>query len=270
MLDPIILRAILGILFASLSTPILVIMLLRGSLYITPEISHAALGGAALGVLIQMHIPVLSDPFPIVIIFCIATAIFISHAGRSSQQSLGTMLSVSLAISVTLYAVIRSCFLPAEKRVIVDGYLISDLLLLSDIDMLSLAVASTIANMVTLVFYREFIYICFDIDTAEALGLRVKLYDSLLFSTSAVAAAVITRAVGVLLSVTLLILPVAASGILTRNVSKMIIVSFIMAILSGVIGIALSLQSNMPTSGAIAITSTILFMLIYLIKTQKQ
>lgn len=269
MLDPFILRAILGILFASISTPILVIMLLRGSLYITPEISHAALGGAALGVLIQMRFQIISDPFPIVILFCVATAIFISYAGRRGQQALGTMLSVALAISVALYAVIRSCYLPVEKRTLVDGYLISDLLLLSDTGVLGLAIASTIATIITLVFYREFIYICFDMDTAETLGLRVELYDLLLFSTAALAAAVITRAIGVLLAVTLLILPVAASSILTKDVNKMIIISFIMAILSGVIGIALSLQYNIPTSGAIAITATVLFLLIYLAKLKK-
>ncbi|MCX8170387.1 MAG: metal ABC transporter permease [Candidatus Bathyarchaeota archaeon] len=270
MLDPFVLRAILGILFASLSTPILVIMLLRGSLYITPEISHAALGGAALGVLIQTCFPALSDPFPTVILFCVATAIFVSYTGRGSQQSLGTMISVSLAISVTLYAVIRSCCLPADKRVLVDGYLISDLLLLSDAGVLNLAIASITATVITLIFYREFIYICFDMDAAEAFGLRVRMYDLLLFSTSAVAVAVITRAVGVLLSVTLLILPVAASSIITRNVGMMIISSLIIAMLSGIMGIALSLQFNMPTGGTIAISSTILFSLTYLTKLKKQ
>ncbi|MEM1582267.1 MAG: metal ABC transporter permease [Candidatus Bathyarchaeia archaeon] len=269
MLDPFVLRAILGILFASLSVPISVLMLLRGSLYITPEISHAALGGAALGVLLQMFIPILTDPFPIVIAFCVATAIFVSKAGKNGQQSLGMMLSVSLAISVTLYAIIRGCCLPADKRVIVDGYLISDLLLLSDIDVLSLAIASTITVVTTLIFYKEFIYICFDMETAEALGLRVGLYDSLLFSISAVTVAIITRAMGVLLSVTLLIIPAAISRLITQRTERMLIASFTIAILLGLAGITLSLHFNIPTSGAIALTSTALFILIYLIKPKK-
>ncbi|MEM3815679.1 MAG: iron chelate uptake ABC transporter family permease subunit [Candidatus Bathyarchaeia archaeon] len=268
MFDPIILRAILGVLFTSLSMPILVIMLLRGSLYITPEISHAALGGAALGALIQTFLPILPDPFPIVVLFCVATAVLISYAGRGGQWSLGTMLSVALAISVALYAVIRS-YLPLEKRVFVDSYLISDLLLLSNVDLLNLSIASAAATIITLVFYREFIYICFDIDTAETLGLRVGLYDSLLFITSAVVAAVIARAVGALLSVTLLILPAAASSIIIRDLGKMMLTSILMAMLSGVAGITISLQLNIPTSGAIAIVSTIIFSLTYLTKIKR-
>ncbi|MGC8832409.1 MAG: metal ABC transporter permease, partial [Thermoproteota archaeon] len=88
MLDPFVLRAILGIVFASFSAPVSTIMLLRGALYMTPEISHAALGGAALGVLIQMLFPGLPDPFVFAIVFCIATSILVSRMGKSGQQTL--------------------------------------------------------------------------------------------------------------------------------------------------------------------------------------
>ncbi|MEM2151471.1 MAG: metal ABC transporter permease, partial [Candidatus Bathyarchaeia archaeon] len=152
---------------------------------------------------------------------------------------------------------------------IVDGYLISDILLLSDIDIINLAVTSIISFLITLVFYKEFIYICFDADTAEALGLRVKLYDALLFATTSIAAAVIVKAVGVLLSVALLILPAAASRILARNINRMFAASLMLVLLSGAIGIALSYQFNIPTSGAIAFTSTIIFALAYLTKLKK-
>lgn len=268
MLDPFVLRSLIGILFASLSVPVSVIMLLRGSLYITSEVSHAALGGAALGVLIQTITPSLVDPFLFVIIFCIATSILVSHAGRSGQQSLGMMLSVSLAVSVTLYAVVRS-YLPIDKRIIVDGYLVSDLLLLSNADILNLAVASTVTVVAATIFYREFIYLCFDMETAEALGLRTSVYDSLLFAISAVTVAVISRMMGVLLSVTLLIIPAAASRLLTRHIDKMLIGSFLIAFLSGLGGIFLSLYCHVPTSGAIALISILLFTLIYIIQFRK-
>jgi zinc transport system permease protein len=268
MLDPFILRAVLGLLFASLSVPISVIMLLRGSLYITPEISHAALGGAALGVLIQTFISSTFDPFPLVIVFCLATSILVSYMGKSGQQSLGMMLSVSLAISVTIYAVVRS-YLPADKRVLVDGYLISDLLLLSEANLLSLAVVSASAAVATVIFYREFIYVCFDMETAEALGLKAELYDLLIFSVSAVTVAVAARALGVLLSVTLLIIPAAASRLITRNISRMLTASFIIAVSSGLAGIILSINLNIPTSGAIALVSIVLFTAIYVHKALK-
>ncbi|MBS7634467.1 metal ABC transporter permease [Candidatus Bathyarchaeota archaeon] len=263
MLDPFVLKAILGLLFASLSVPISVIMLLRGSLYITPEISHAALGGAAIGVLIQTFISSEFDPFLLVLAFCVATSILVSYMGKGGQQSLGMMLSVSLAISVTVYAVARS-YLPADKRVLVDGYLISDPLLLSEASLLSLAAASAAAAVATIMFYREFIYICFDMETAEALGLKARFYDLLIFSISAVTVAVVTRALGVLLSVTLLIIPAAASRLLTQNIGRMLAASFIIAVLSGLAGIILSLFLNIPTSGAIALVSIMLFSAIYI------
>lgn len=265
MLDPFVLRAILGIFFASLSVPISVIMLLRGSLFITPEISHAALGGAALGVLMETFFPGLGDPFPFVIIFCMATSIFVCRMGKGGQQSLGMMLSVSLAVSVTIYALIRS-YLPIDKRIIVDGYLIGDLLLLSDSTLLSLAAAASVATLATMIFYREFIYICFDMETAEALGLKVGLYDSLLFAISAITVAVVARAIGVLLSVTLLIIPAATSRLLTKNVSRMLVASFFIAILSGLAGMALSFAYNIPTGGAVALVFTLFFLLTYFLE----
>ncbi|MBO3768857.1 MAG: iron chelate uptake ABC transporter family permease subunit [Thermoproteota archaeon] len=263
MLDPFVLRALLGIIFASFSAPVSTIMLLRGALYMSPEVSHAALGGAALGVLLQVFIPGLADPFLFAIIFCIATSIWISRVGRSSQQALSMMLSVSLALSVMLYAIIRS-YLPIEKKIMVDSYLVSDLLLISETEVLNLAIASTISILMTIVFYREFLYICFDMETAESLGLKVGLYDSLLFATSAIAAAVIARTMGVLLSVTLLVIPAAVSRLTTRRVSGMLITSFATTIFSGLCGLALSLHFNIPTGGSIALVSIIIFSLAYL------
>ncbi|MEM2088678.1 MAG: metal ABC transporter permease [Thermoproteota archaeon] len=265
MLDPFVLRAILGIIFASFSAPVSTIMLLRGALYMTPEISHAALGGAALGVLFQMFFPGLPDPFIFAIVFCVATSILISRMGRSGQQTLGMMLSVSLAFSVMLYAIIRS-YLPIDRRMLVDGYLVSDLLLLSNIDVLSIAVASTVTILAIVVFYREFIYVCFDMETAESLGLRVGLYDSLLFAVSAITVAIVARTMGVLLSVTILVIPAAVSRLLANHIGGMLTASFVTAILSGLGGIALSLYSNIPTSGAIALVSILFFSLAYLVK----
>lgn len=262
MLDPFVLRAILGIVFASFSASVSTIMLLRGALYLTPEISHAALGGAAIGVLLQVFLPWLADPFIFVILFCVATSVFVSRMGKSGQQALGMTLSVSLAVSVTLYAIIRS-YLPVDRRILLDGYLVSDLLLLSYTDVLSLAVASTVAIIVTTIFYREFIYICFDMETAESFGLKTGFYDSLLFTVSAITAAVVARTMGILLSATLLVIPAAVSRLLTRRIGVMLAVSFTAAILSGLGGIAVSLLYNIPTSGAIALVSVILFLTIY-------
>ncbi|MBS7611544.1 metal ABC transporter permease [Candidatus Bathyarchaeota archaeon] len=268
MLDPFILKAILGVIFASFSSVVSTLMLLRGALYITPEVSHAALGGAAIGVLIQMFLPGFVDPFLFVILFCIATSVFVSRMGKGGPQALGVMLSVSLAVSVMLYAVIRS-YLPIDKRVIVDGYLVSDLLLISNSDLLSLAIASTLAIVVTTLFYRELLYICFDLETAEALGLKVGLYDSLLFAISAVTVAVVAKTVGVLLSVTLLIIPAATSRFLTHSIGRMFVTSFLIALISGLGGVALSFYFNVPTSGAIALVSIVLFASAYLIKARR-
>ncbi|MEM3956949.1 MAG: metal ABC transporter permease [Thermoproteota archaeon] len=265
MLDPFVLRAILGVFFASFSAPISVIMLLRGALYITPEVSHAALGGAAVGVLIQALLPGAVDPFVFAIVFCVATSILVSRVGRSSQQALGMMLSVSLAVSVMLYAIIRS-YLPIDRRILVDSYLVSDLLLLSEIDVFSLAAASTVALIVTIMFYREFIYICFDMETAESFGLKTGLYDSLLFTVSAITAAVVARTMGILLSVTLLVIPAAVSRLLARRIGMMLLASFTVEVISGLGGIAVSLLYDIPTSGAIALVSIMLFSACYLFK----
>ncbi|MBO3800671.1 MAG: metal ABC transporter permease [Candidatus Brockarchaeota archaeon] len=265
MLDPFVLRALLGIIFASFSAPVSTIMLLRGALYISPEVSHAALGGAALGVFLQVFIPGSADPFFFAILFCIATSILVSRVGRSSQQALSMILSVSLALSVMLYAIIRS-YLPIEKKIMVDGYLISDLLLISETEVLNLAIASTISILITIIFYREFLYICFDMETAESLGFKVGLYDSLLFATSAITAAVVAKTMGVLLSVTLLVIPAAVSRLITIRVNRMLILSFAITVFSGFSGIAISLYLNIPTSGSIALVSIMLFSLAYLVR----
>jgi len=268
MLEPFILKAILGVVFASFSAIVSTLMLLRGALYITPEVSHAALGGAAIGVLIQIILPGALDPFLFVILFCVMTSIFISRAGRSGPQALGVMLSFTLALSVTVYAVVRS-YLPIDKKMLVDGYLVSDLLLLSNLEVLSLAVASTVAIIVTILFYREFLYICFDSETSEAFGLRVGLYDLLLFAVSAVTVAVVAKTIGVLLSVVLLVVPAATSRFLTRSVETMFILSLLIALASGLGGVAFSLYFNIPTSGAIAIVAIALFTSAYLVKGRK-
>ncbi|MGC8849717.1 MAG: metal ABC transporter permease [Candidatus Bathyarchaeia archaeon] len=251
-LNPFMLRAVIGVFLASLTAMLGALTLLRGVAYLPAEASHSALGGAAIGVYLSAYAISWVDPFLVAALFSVATALITEYAGRrDGAEAMGAAIGGSLAATMAMYAFVRG-LVPGELKAVIDGYLIGDVLLLSSRDILQLTAATLLTLAFTLLFYNELTYICFDMDGAEALGLNVVLYDRLLFALAGIAGVVAAKSMGALLVYAFMIAPAASARELTNRVRDHLILSFIIALSSGLIGLAAASILNLPASGTIA------------------
>ncbi|MEM3986390.1 MAG: metal ABC transporter permease [Candidatus Methanomethylicia archaeon] len=269
--NPFIINAIIGVILCGITSMIIgTLSMLRNVHYLSAEVTHSALSGAGIGALIYAIIGYEPIIFIMATLFSIATSIVTGYIIREKGvEASGLAIGTSLAISMSIYSIVAG-MIRAELLIKVNSYLISDILLITSSDLMKMSIISIIGLIVLLVFYREIIYICFDIEGSEALGLNTKIYDYLIFTLIGASGVVLARAVGALLVYALTIIPAACAIELSNSIRNTFIYTFTISILSGIMGLIISIIINLHTSGMIALTSTTIYIIIKTLKKFKQ
>jgi|YelNatPaOPRAMG01_1025707.scaffolds.fasta_scaffold07668_7 ABC-type Mn2+/Zn2+ transport system permease subunit len=261
--SPFIMNALIGIVLGGVTAMIAgALSMLRNVHYLSAEVAHSALGGAAIGALIYSQIGYEPIIFIAATTFSIISSIITGYIVRErGGEAAGLAIGVALAISLSTYSIVIG-MLKAELIIKVNSYLLSDILLITYSDLIGMTLISFIGLIVLIAFYKEMLYICFDVEGAEALGLKTKIYDYMAFALIGAAGAVLARAMGALLIYALAILPAASSIEISNSTSKIFIYTFTISLTSGITGLLISLTLNLPTSGTIAATATTIYILI--------
>jgi len=252
MLPPFLERALLAILLISINASLTgTFTIFRNASFLVAGAAHAALAGAALAIIFEefgFHVPVLLGG----LVFAVVASLAAGYAGRGKLnrvEDINTAIAVSFAFSMSLAVLFISMIREYAARV--WGLLIGDLFLLSYSDLKLMFFATLMVVLISLTFYRAFLFISFDPEVALACGMNVKLYDYLLLSMIAVSVVVIMGGVGAILVFAMFVAPPATAVGFTKSVGSVFAISFLISLLSGLLGVYLSFQ--LPFSpGAIA------------------
>lgn len=257
------LRALAGLILTAIaSATVGTIIVSRGMTFLTAEVAHAALGGAALGVFINGLLGLGIDPFFTAIASGVVFGMLAGYGGKTgSPEKLEAAIGVSMAISMSI-AVLFLGMIPSQDIPKVWGYLLGDILLLTlnDIIILSIVVVSTV--IIFLFFQREFIYIAMDMEGAEALGYNVSFYHYLSIFISSLAIVVATKAVGSIMIYAVMIIPPVISLMLVKKFILASITSFVIVLVTGIVGLLISFYVNVAPSGVIGILISFLYLLL--------
>ena len=270
--NPFLLRALIGVVLTSFSAATMgTFIVLRGISFLTAEVAHAALAGVALAIFLQ-SIGILPswNPFIIAIIFALGTATLTGYASERGQihtmeAAIGVAFAISMALAVTLMGLV-----PSERLPEIWGYLIGDILLLTYNDLIMLTITTIIITVITTLLLKEFLYISFDIEGAEAMGINTNRYNYLMLIVAALAIVIETKTVGSILVYTYMILPAAIISKMNKNITQIMSYSLILSILTGLAGIWLSLITDLPPSGIIGIILSTAYMIINIFKKKEQ
>ncbi|MCL7385004.1 MAG: metal ABC transporter permease [Thaumarchaeota archaeon] len=259
LLSPFLIKAYVAVLLMAATSIIGSVAVLRGVAYMPAEAAHAALGGAALGILLGYVANLTVDPYLVAAIFASITTLFAGYVGRKGgPEAIASALAGALTLGVSVYAFVRY-ILPAQLRVILDGYLVGDILLLGDSDIVTLSILTMVCMVIFAIFYNEIIYVCFDPEGAEAMGMNASFYDFIIFFLIGLAGSVATKTVGTLIVYALVIAPAITAKELSRSVNGMLTLTVIITLVAGYGGLALSIIFNMPSSGSIAIFASAIY-----------
>lgn len=270
LLSPFLIRAYIAILLTAFMSLASGIALLRGVSYLPAEASHSALGGAAIGVFLGYILSMQIEPFYFAILFSSFTATLVAYAGRhGGADVLNSALGGALALSVSFYALFRT-LVPTELKAVIDNYLIGDLLLLTISDLVRLATIIAVGAALLYMFKNEILYICFDQEGAEALGLNVPLYDYILFFFIGLAGGLAAKTIGSLMVFALIMLPSVIAKDFSKNIKNYFILILVLTLLFGYIGMLVSILSDLPSSGSIAAVSSVAYVMSLIYKGRKK
>lgn len=226
-------------------------VVLRRLAFIGVGISHSAIGGVALGVVLG------TSPLWTGAVFAVAVALGISAVGRRVEvgrdAAIGVFFSGAMALGVVLFGLERGA------RQDLFGYLFGNVLAISTPELLALAGLAAAVLATVAVFFHELLFIAYDDEIARAYGHRVVWLDRLLLVLLAASVVVGVRLVGVLLIEALLVVPAATAALWASHWRGQLALSAGLAAASGVVGLGLAFAFDLAAGGTIALVTVGVF-----------
>ena len=248
------LRALLaGIGVALLAAPLGCFVVWRRMAYFGATLAHSALLGIALGILLGV------DPSLGIAASSIAVALVVVTFERQRLIGRDTLLGI-LAHSGLAIGLVALSFIEG-LRVDLMAFLFGDVLAVGARDLAwiyggGLAVLGLLA-----LIWRPLLAITLQEELARAEGVRVVPVQLAFMLSLAVTIAIAMKVVGILLIVSLLIIPAAAARPFARTPEQMALGAAAIGALSATGGLFASLQWDTPAGPSIVVVATVLFAL---------
>jgi zinc transport system permease protein len=200
--------------------------------FFSDVLGHSALTGIAIGVLLGI-----ADPTISMVTFAVLLAAAVTLFKASTSASSDTVLGVFFAMVIALGIVILSQGGGFAKY---TSYLIGDILVITPAQLAIFAVIAFIVLLYWVKFGNNLALVSVNSSLAGSRGVNVLLIEISFAVLVAVVVTLSIRLVGILIINSLLILPVAASRNISRNMSGYTVNAVIISLFSGVAGLIAS------------------------------
>jgi ABC-type Mn2+/Zn2+ transport system permease subunit len=188
------------------------------------------------------------SPIIVSLLVTLAGVLFFGAGGGRGRIPPDATIGVTYAVAAALGILLISKAATGEAH---DIFLEGNILGITRRDTLVLAAVSVPVLLVHLVFFKEFLFVSFDRETARTLGYRVRFWDLLLYLTLGLVIAFAMQFAGVMLVFNFLVLPAVTALLLSRSMSGTFGWAIASALLASVTGFALSVSFDLPTGPAI-------------------
>jgi ABC-type Mn2+/Zn2+ transport system permease subunit len=226
-------------------------VVLKRLAFLGAGISHAAFGGVALGVLLGV------DPLYTAIAFTWALTLLIGYVSRRGHLSEDTAIGIAYVAAMALGTILLG--FARSYNFDVFGYLFGNILAVTETDLLITATLGALVLLALGLFHRALVFLAFDEEMAQVVGLPVRFLYYLLLSVMALTVVIAIKVVGIVLVSALLVLPGATSFQLTKNIVPMVALSLVCGLVSTLSGLYLSYTWNLASGATIVLTATALF-----------
>ncbi|MBM6859614.1 metal ABC transporter permease, partial [Clostridium saudiense] len=139
------------------------------------------------------------------------------------------------------------------------SYLVGDLLSISPKEILMLVVLFIIILLIWSFIFNKLLLVSINSSLAKSRGTNTLLIELLFTITIAVVVTITVNWVGLLIINSLLVLPAAAARNVSKNIRQYHLISILISLSSGIIGLVLSYYFNTVTGATIVLISAIMF-----------
>ena len=228
-------------------------VVLRGMAFLGDALAHAILPGVAIAFLLG------GDLFVGALVMAVVVAIGIGYLSRDGRvredTAIGIIFSGTLALGVVLISSARS------YQTDLTHILFGNVLGVTDRDLILTLGFGAVVLTIVVGLYKELLIFTFDPTFAATLRLPVGGLRYLLMILLAVTVVVSLQTVGVGLVAALLVTPAAAASLLTRRLSRMMVIAASIGVLSSMVGLYISYYLHVSTGASIVLVCTLVFIL---------
>jgi zinc transport system permease protein len=221
--------------------------------YFGATLAHSALFGVALGLLLEVN------PTLAIIAVCIVVALVLVALQGQRQLANDTLLGIlahaMLALGLVVTALIETV------RVDLMAWLFGDILAVGNSDLAWILGGGVAVLAVLAAIWRPLLAMTVHEELAAVEGVPVVRTRLLFMVIIAVVIAVAMKVVGILLIVSLLIIPAAAARPFARTPEAMAVMAVIAGCISVFVGLGSSMTWDVPAGPAIVLAASVLFLL---------
>ncbi len=253
-MDEFIVRAVVGGLgVAVICGPLGCLMVWQRMVYFGAALSHGALLGVVLGLFFAL------DLYFSILAVCIALSFLLLYMDRfknlTTDTSLGILAHATLALGIVVLSMI-----PAVRMDLM-AYLFGDILSVSWRDVFWIYMGGIVVIGLLGTIWRSLLSLIIQPDLALIDGVREKRTRLTFLVVLSFVVAVSMQVVGVLLIVSMLIIPAACARRFSNSPEQMACLASLFGCLSIVLGLAAALFFNSSAGPSIVVAATILFIL---------
>ena len=249
-----VIRALLGIIFLTLLCGAMGIMVVNFRMaFFSDTISHSAFTGVALGLLLGIN------PWMTLAIFAVIVGLGIIRVKRHTELSTDTVTGVFFSTVIAIGIAIISLRKGLNRDL--QSYLFGDILTINEMELTAMIALFILGIIFIWLTYNKLLLIGLHEDLAFSKGMNTPLYQYIFAGLLAVVVAFGIRAVGLLLVTALLILPAASARNMARSAGSLFWWSMILALVSGIAGLASSLLWDVATGASVILAASLFFLI---------
>tara|TARA_B100001029_G_scaffold176492_1_gene179492 strand:- start:995 stop:1843 length:849 start_codon:yes stop_codon:yes gene_type:complete len=224
--------------------------------FMADAMAHATLPVIALGVLFGFSISILGVPAAILIALLLGLVIKNTNVGEDT--AIGIIFSSFFALGFILISVLN-------VSINLEDLLFGQILAVSTFDVFIILGLFILVMSIFLVFFKQLLFYSFDPVGAQVRGLNISFLNYLFLIILSLGIIGSLQTVGIILVLSMLIIPAAAAKLISESFINSIIFSAVFGIISSVSGLYLSYFFNLPSGPSMSLVATGLFILAFIL-----
>ena len=252
-------RALIAAILSGIMLPVLGTFTINRNMgFMADAMAHATLPIIAVGVFFGFSISELGGPAALIIAFFLGFVLKNTNIGEDT--SIGIIFSSFFALGFILISLL-------DVSINLEDLLFGQILAVSSSDVSIIFTLFALVLSSLFIFFKQILFYSFDPIGAEVRDLNVTFLNYLFLVLLSLAIIGSLQTVGIILVLSMLIIPAAAAKLLAKTFTNSLIISVIFGGISAVSGLYLSYYLNLPSGPSMSLVSSGIFVLAFL--TQK-
>jgi ABC-type Mn2+/Zn2+ transport system permease subunit len=243
-----------------------VYVVLRRIVFVGAALAQLSSAGIALALWLAGRgwmLGISTHPIALALILTVAGALFFGAGHGRGRIPPDATIGVTYAVAAAIGIILISKASTGEAH---DIFLQGNILGITRFDALVLVGVAIPVLLVHLLFYKEFLFVSFDRETARTLGYRVSFWNLLLYFTLGLVISFAMQFAGVMLVFNFLVLPAVTGLLISRSMAGTFFWSIVSALVAAVIGFSISVPFDLPSGPAIIAVSGVLVLIAFLVR----